>query len=78
MAKFREVFGKESSSGVHMSNEDFQIVPYFFSGMPYKTVSYLTGLSVATLRVRKTRIKNRILSLNDVYNKEKQLFLNNL
>ena len=78
MRKFRSVFGENSSSGIRMSEEDFELAPYYFSGMKPRTISYLTGHTEHALRERKRRIKQRINSLNDAYSNEKSLFLSNL
>ena len=78
MQKFRDFFGDNTSSGIRMSKDELELLPYFISGMPYKTISYLTGISVPSLRVRKTRIRAKVSSLDDVFAREKQLFLNNL
>jgi hypothetical protein len=61
-----------------MTQEDFDLVPYFFSGMKYKTISYLTGFSEASLRTRKTRIRQKIQGMDDRDAKNKTLFLDNL
>ena len=78
MRRFRSVFGENSPSGIRMSGEDFELAPYFFSGMKPRTISYLTGHTEHALRERKRRIKQRINSLNDAYSNEKSLFLSNL
>ena len=56
MRKFRTVFGKDSPSGIRMSGEDFELAPYYFSGMKPKAISFLTGHSEHALRERKRRI----------------------
>ena len=78
MRRFRSVFGEESPSGIRMSEEDFELAPYYFSGMKPKTISYLTGHTEHALRERKRRIKQKINDLNDAYYNEKSLFLSNL
>jgi tetratricopeptide (TPR) repeat protein len=78
MRKFRESFSDGSSGDVRMTQEDFDLVPYFFSGMKYKTISYLTGFSEASLRTRKTRIRQKIQGMDDRDAKNKTLFLDNL
>lgn len=78
MRKFRNVFGEDSPSGIRMSEEDFELAPYYFSGMKPKAISFLTGHSEHALRERKRRIKQRINYLNDTYSEEKVFFLSNL
>ena len=78
MRRFRSVFGEESPSGIRMSGEDFELAPYYFSGMKPKTISYLTGRTEHALRERKRRIKQRINALDETFSKEKNLFLSNL
>ena len=78
MKKLQIVFGEDSHSGVKMTQDELNIAPYFFSGMNYKTISYLTGYSEPSLRVRKTRFKQKIQMLDDSFSEEKRLFLANL
>lgn len=78
MRRFRTVFGENSPSGIHMSGEDFELAPFFFSGMKFKTINYLTGHTEHALRERKRRIKQKINALSDSFFEEKTLFLSNL
>ena len=78
MSKFRSVFGADSSSGIRMSEEDFYMAPYYFSGMKQKTISYLTNHTEHSIKERKRRIKQRIESLGSSFSEEKRLFLDNL
>jgi hypothetical protein len=78
MKRFRSVFGEGSSSNLKMSKEDFEVVPYYFSGMKQKTISYLTGYSENAIKERKYRVKQKIENLDDSFLKEKELFLSNL
>ena len=78
MNRFRSVFGDGSSSNLKMSKEDFEMAPYYFSGMKQKTISYLTGYSENAIKERKYRIKQKIETLDDSLIKEKELFLSNL
>lgn len=78
MHKFRSVFGEGSPSNIRMSDEDFKLAPYYFSGMRPKAISFLTGHSEHALRERKHRIKQKVNCLNDAYSAEKALFLSNL
>ena len=78
MSRFKRTFGEDSSGSITMSEEDFELAPYFFSGMKSKTISYLTGCSESSLRVRKTRIKQKVQALDDAFSSEKRLFLANL
>ena len=78
MKKFRSVFGADSSSGIRMSEEDFELAPYYFSGMKQKTISYLTGFTENAIKVRKYRIKQKIENLNATFAEEKTLFLSNM
>ena len=78
MNRFRSVFGDGSSSNIKMSKEDFELAPYYFSGMKQKTISYLTGYSENAIKERKYRVKQKIENLDDSFLKEKELFLSNL
>ena len=78
MRKFRSVFGKDSPSNIRMSEEDFELAPYYFSGMKQKTISYLTNHTEHSIKERKRRIKQRIEALDDSFSDEKCLFLDNL
>lgn len=78
MSKLRAVLGEGSTGSIRMTSEELDLAPYFFSGMKSKTISYLTGFTEPSLRVRKTRIKQKILALNEAFSKEKHLFLENL
>ena len=78
MRKFREVFSEDSTSAARMTDEDLDLAPYFFSGMNYKTISFFTGYSIASLRTRKSRIRLKIQELDDSFSLQKRLFLENL
>lgn len=78
MRKFRSVFGKDSPSNIRMSEEDFELAPYYFSGMKQKTISFLTNHTEHSIKERKRRIKQRIEALDPSFSAEKQLFLENL
>ncbi|MBP5558563.1 MAG: tetratricopeptide repeat protein [Bacteroidales bacterium] len=78
MNRFRSVFGEGSSSNPKMSKEDFEMAPYYFSGMKQKTISYLTGYSENAIKERKYRIKHKIENLDNSFSKDKELFLSNL
>lgn len=78
MRRFRSIFGADSPSKIRMSEEDFELVPYYFSGMKQKTISYLTGCTEHAIKERKHRIKQKIEALDDSFSKEKELFLSNL
>lgn len=78
MRKLRAIFGEYGTGNVRMTNEELNLAPFFFSGMKSKTISFLTGYTEPSLRVRKTRIKQKIHALDETFSKEKQLFLDNL
>ena len=78
MRRFRSVFGADSSSGIRMTEEDFELAPYYFSGMKQKTISYLTNHTEHSIKERKRRIKQKIEALDSSFSKEKRLFLDNL
>ena len=78
MRKFRSVFGKDSPSNIRMSEEDFELAPYYFSGMKQKTISYLTNHTEHSVKERKRRIKQRVEALDASFSDEKRLFLDNL
>ena len=78
MRKLRAVFGESGAGNVRMTTEELDLAPYFFSGLKTKTISYLTGFTEASLRVRKTRIRQKIQTLDESFSKEKHLFLDNL
>lgn len=78
MKKFRSVFGTDSPTGIRMSEEDFELAPYYFSGMKQKTISYLTGFTENAIKVRKYRIKQKIENLDATFAEEKTLFLSNM
>ena len=78
MRKLRSIFGENGTGNVHMTNEEIDLAPYFFSGLKSKTISYLTGFTEPSLRVRKTRMKQKIQALDESFNKEKEFFLSNL
>ena len=78
MRKFRTVFGETNTGNVRMTDEELNLAPFFFSGLKSKTISYLTGYTEPSLRVRKTRIRQKIQALDETFSKEKHLFLDNL
>lgn len=78
MLKFRTVFGENSQAKIRMSSEDFELMPFYFSGMKQKTISYLTNRTEHSIKERKRRIKQKIEALDDTFTSEKQLFLSNL
>ena len=78
MRKFREVFSEDSAGAARMTDEDLDLAPYFFSGINYKTISFFTGYSIASLRTRKSRIRQKIQELDDSFSLQKRLFLENL
>ena len=78
MRKLRSIFGEHGTGNVHMTNEEIDLAPYFFSGLKSKTISYLTGFTEPSLRVRKTRMKQKIQALDESFSKEKEIFLSNL
>ena len=78
MRKLRAILGEDGTGDVRMTNEELKLAPYFFSGLKSKTISYLTGFTEPSLRVRKTRIKQKIKALDESFSKEKHLFLDNL
>ncbi len=78
MRKLRAIFGKDGTGNVRMTDEELNLAPFFFSGLKSKTISYLTGYTEPSLRVRKTRIRQKIQALDEAFSKEKHLFLDNL
>ncbi len=78
MRKFRKTVSEGSSGDVRITKEDLDLVPYFFSGMNYKTISYLTNYSEASLRTRKARIRQKIQAMEGIDALNKRLFLENL
>ena len=76
--KMRDVLGPDGSGNVHFTKEELELAPFFFSGMKTKTISYLTGFTEPSLRVRKTRIKQKVSNLDNTFAREKHLFLENL
>ena len=77
MKKFRLIF-EENSSHIRMSEEDFELAPYYFSGFKQSTISYLTGYTEHAIKQRKYRIRQRINALDASYSNEKTLFLSNM
>ena len=65
MTKARRVLSKEKEL-------DFSILALLFSGFPIKCISFLLRMSEASIRMRKTRYKQRFISLNEP---ERSLFL---
>ncbi len=78
MRKLRAIFGKDGTGNVRMTDEELNLAPFFFSGLKSKTISYLTGYTEPSLRVRKTRIRQNIQALYEAFSNEKHLFLYNL
>ena len=78
MKEFRRVFSDNSHGKSRMTEEDIELVPYFFSGMKSKVISYITGHSEHAVRERKRRIRRKIEALDDSFSVEKRLFLDNL
>ena len=78
MKKFRLAFGDNSHGKSRITEEDIELVPYFFSGMKSKVISYITGHSEHAVRERKRRIRRKIEALDDSFSVEKRLFLDNL
>ena len=78
MHKFREVFSDVSSKGTRMTDEDFELIPFYLSGMKQKTISFLTGYTEHSVKERKRRIRQKIEALSPDYSDEKRLFLDNL
>lgn len=67
MRKLRDAFGDR------MTQTDYEILSYYFSGMDTSSISFITGIKPGTLRTRKSRCKDRIRSLPD--SPERVLFL---
>ena len=78
MHKFREVFSDVPSKGTRMTDEDFELIPFYLSGMKQKTISFLTGYTEHSVKERKRRIRQKIEALGPDYSDEKRLFLDNL
>lgn len=78
MKEFRRVFSDNSHGKSRMTEEDIELVPYFFSGMKSKVISYITGHSEHAVRERKRRIRRKIEALDDSFSVEKRLFIDNL
>ncbi len=78
MHKFREVFSDVSSKGTKMTDEDFELIPFYLSGMKQKTISFFTGYTEHSVKERKRRIRQKIEALGPDYSDEKRLFLDNL
>ena len=78
MHKFREVFSDVPSKGTRMTDEDFELIPFYLSGMKQKTISFLTGYTEHSVTDRKRRIRQKIEALGPDYSDEKRLFLDNL
>ena len=76
--RFSTVFGENGLSDIRMTKEDFELIPYYFSGMKQKTISFLTGYTEASIKERKRRIKQKIEALGSSFYAEKKLFLGNL
>ena len=78
MHKFREVFSDVSSKDTKMTDEDFELIPFYLSGMKQKTISFFTGYTEHSVKERKRRIRQKIEALGPDYSDEKRLFLDNL
>lgn len=57
MARFRNMFGSS------YSEKDYQIISCLFAGMNPTSISFLTGVKAGTIRVKKTRLIDRIEAL---------------
>lgn len=68
MDKARQLFNKEKEL-------DYSIMTLLFSGFSIKSISYLLRMSEASLRMRKTRFKQQIETMQGPY---RSLFLNKL
>ena len=68
MDKARHLFNKEKEL-------DYSIMTLLFSGFSIKSISYLLRMSEASLRMRKTRFKQQIETMQGPY---RSLFLNKL
>lgn len=64
-----------SRYGKGMDDLDYKLLILFFSGLPVKTISYLTGMDSGTVYTRRTRYKNRFEKLDSP---EGQFFIDNL
>ena len=69
LCKLRSRYGKG------MDDLDYKLLILFFSGLPVKTISYLTGMDSGTVYTRRTRYKNRFEKLDSP---EGQFFIDNL
>lgn len=65
-----------SHSELRFSEEDYRILSLFFSGISGPGVSYVTGVKLATVRVKKFRYKERLEKLPD--GPDKTLFLHEI
>ena len=61
------------SLGNKLTEEDYRIISCIFIGMTPKSISFVTGIPAGTIRVKKTRLKERIEALPD--SSDKRLFL---
>lgn len=67
MRKLRDCFGDK------LSEEDYRILSGIFIGMTPKSISFVTGIPSGTVRVRKSRYKEKVKVLPE--SPEKRLFL---
>ena len=67
MRRLRNCFGHQ------LKEEDYKILALLFAGIDAPGISYVTGLKIPTIRVRKSRYKERFLKLED--GPDKALFL---
>ena len=77
MRRLHELCGENGTSNVRLTSEDLKLAPYYFSGMHPKAISYLTGYSYDSLRVRKTRIKHKIQGMDNSFSVDRDFFLQN-
>lgn len=64
MKRVREAFGNS------LKESDYQILTGVFAGLSSNEISFITGLSPGTIRVRKSRLKTRIQALPGSKDKE--------
>ena len=61
MTTLRSTFTKEKKP---LKEQDIQLLALLFSGFSIKSISFLTDMSEASIRTRKTRYKQLFRSLN--------------
>ena len=64
MKRVREAFGNS------LKESDYQVLTGVFAGLSSNEISFITGLSPGTIRVRKSRLKTRIQALPGSKDKE--------